>query len=52
LSIPISEVPNHAKLLTQVIFDKRFNPDGTLKKYKARVVGRGDLQQWDTFQET
>ena len=52
LSIPISDVGNHSQLLTQVIFDKRFNPDGTLKKYKARIVGRGDLQHWDTYQET
>ena len=37
---------------SQFIFDIRLNPDGTVKKYKARLVARGDLQSWDTFKQT
>ena len=27
-----------------LVYDKQFNPDGTFKKYKARLVIRGDKQ--------
>jgi hypothetical protein len=52
LSIPIEDIGNYNKLYTQLVFDKRYNPDGTFKKYRVRLVGRGDLQTWDTYQET
>ena len=44
LSVPLSDVKKYELLHTKLIFDKRYNPDGTLKKYKARLVARGDLQ--------
>jgi len=44
LSVPVADIKQYESLNTKLIFDKRYNPDGTLKKYKARLVARGDLQ--------
>ena len=52
LSVSLEDIGNYNKLYTQLIFDKRYNPDGTFKKYRVRLVGRGDLQPWDTYQDT
>ena len=52
LSIPESDISKYSVLKTQLIFDIRYNADGTPKKYKVRLVGRGDLQPWDSYGET
>jgi len=42
ITIPEHEIPKHLILPSQLIYDKQKNPDGTLKKYKCRLVIRGD----------
>ena len=37
-----STIPKHLILPSQLVFEKQFNPDGSLKKYKCRLVIRGD----------
>ena len=44
LSVPFSDIGKYEILHTKLIFDKRYNPDGSFKKFKARLVARGDLQ--------
>jgi len=36
------DIPSHLILPSQLIYDKQLNPDLTLKKYKCRLVIRGD----------
>ncbi len=37
-----AEIPKHLLLPSQLIYEKQYNPDGTFKKYKCRLVIRGD----------
>jgi hypothetical protein len=49
-------IPKHLILPSQLIFEKQFNPDGSLKKYKCRLVIRGDkwfdIYHMDTYAST
>ena len=51
-----STVPKNLILPSQLIFEKQFNPDGSLKKYKCRLVIRGDrwydIYNMDTYAST
>ena len=38
-----SEIPKGSLLSSKAIFNIIFNPDGTFKKFKARLVARGDM---------
>jgi hypothetical protein len=40
--IDISDIPKHLLLPSQLIYEKQYNPDGSFKKYKCRLVIRGD----------
>jgi len=40
--IDISNIPKHLLLPSQLIYEKQYHPDGTFKKYKCRLVIRGD----------
>jgi len=42
ITVDISSIPKHLILPSQLIFDKQLNPDRSLKKYKCRLVIRGD----------
>jgi len=42
ITVDISTIPKHLILPSQFVFDKQLNPDGTLKKYKCRLVIRVD----------
>ena len=49
-------IPKNLILPSQLIFEKQFNPDGTLKKHKCRLVIRGDkwfdIYHMDTYAST
>ena len=46
-------LPPGAKVIkSKLTFKIALNPDNTVKKFKIRVVARGDLQGWDTFHDT
>jgi len=51
-----STIPKNLILPSQLIFEKQFNPDGSLKKYKCRLVIRGDrwfdIYEMDTYAST
>ena len=36
--------PNTKVIPTKWVYTKKFNPDGSLRKYKARLVVTGNLQ--------
>ena len=40
------------KIEAKLIFDIRRNSDGSIKKFKARVVARDDLQNYETYNQT
>ena len=40
--IDISKIPKKLILPSMLIYEKQYNPDKTFKKYKARLVIRGD----------
>ena len=47
------EVPPHIRILhSKVVYKLKLNADGSLDKYKARIVARGDTQHPDTYDET
>ena len=46
------QIPKNQILPSKFVFAKRYNADGSFKKYRARLVGRGDLQPWDSYSET
>ena len=51
----IDILPPNAKVITgksKLLFKMVLNPDNTLKKFKVRLVARGDQQRWDTYNET
>ena len=41
-SCRIKDIPKHLLLPSQLIYEKQYNPDGSFKKYKCRLVIRGD----------
>ena len=51
-----ASIPKNLILPSQLIFEKQYNPDGTLKKYKCRLVIRGDrwydIYNMDTYAST
>jgi len=48
-----SDVPPHIRVLqSKVVYKLKTNADGSLEKYKARIVARGDTQHPDTYDET
>jgi hypothetical protein len=50
--INISDVPKDKKILDNTwIFRYKYKADGTVERYKARLVARGDLQQPDDYNE-
>ena len=40
--VDINSIPKNLILPSMLIYDKQFNPDGSFKKYKCRLVCRGD----------
>ena len=40
--IDITKIPKKLILPSMLIYEKQYNPDKTFKKYKARLVIRGD----------
>jgi len=48
----ISTIPASQIVPSQVIFDLRYNADGSINKYKARLVAQGNHQDSSTFFET
>jgi hypothetical protein len=40
--VDIKDIPKGALLSSKAIFSIVYNPDGTFKKFKARLVARGD----------
>jgi hypothetical protein len=44
--------PNHQTVPSMFVFDVRYNSDGTIKKFKCRLVARGDQQDSSTFGDT
>jgi hypothetical protein len=50
--VDISDVPKDKKILDNTwIFRYKYKADGTVERYKARLVARGDLQQPDDYNE-
>jgi hypothetical protein len=45
----ISTIPTSQIVQSQVIFDLRFNADGSINKYKARLVAQGNHQGSSSF---
>ena len=40
--VDINSIPKNLILPSMLIYDKQYNPDGSFKKYKCRLVCRGD----------
>ena len=49
-SIPIKDIPRHLIVPSKCVFDIQYNPDGTFKKDKVRLVCRGD--RWEAIFDT
>jgi len=49
-SIPIKDIPRHLIVPSKCVFDIQYNPDGTFKKNKVRLVCRGD--RWEAIFDT
>jgi hypothetical protein len=47
-----TDIAPHLLIRSQLVFDIRYNPDGSVRKYKCRLVARGDLQSWDELRST
>ena len=41
--IPIAQIPKKSIISSKFVFDVQRNPDGSFKKLKTRLVGRGDM---------
>ena len=41
-TVNIKSIPKNLILPSMLIYDKQYNPDGSFKKYKCRLVCRGD----------
>jgi hypothetical protein len=50
--VTLQDIIKSKTVPSKLVFDIRRNPDGSVKKFKARLVARGDLQLWETFSET
>jgi len=50
--VSFSEIIKSKTIPSKLVFDIRRNADGTIKKLKARLVARGDLQPWETYNDT
>ena len=54
--IDISTIDKKSIISSRVIFDTRMNRDGTINKYKARLVAQGNYQSaskyFNTFADT
>jgi hypothetical protein len=49
----VDKVPNgHKVVKSKLTFKRVYNPDGSLKKHRIRIVARGDLQPWETYKDT
>jgi hypothetical protein len=44
--------PRQLTVPSMFVFDIRYNPDGSIKKFKCRLVARGDKQNLSTFTDT
>jgi hypothetical protein len=44
--------PRNQTIPSMFVFEIRYNPDGTIKKFKCRLVARGDRQHLSTFSNT
>jgi Reverse transcriptase (RNA-dependent DNA polymerase) len=51
-SVDPTSVPKHLIIPSRVIFDVRMNADGTINKYKARLVAQDNHQDDSTFFDT
>ena len=55
-NIDIKSIPKNLILPSMLIYDKQYNPDGSFKKYKCRLVIRGDkwydIYNMDTYAST
>jgi hypothetical protein len=51
-SLDISNIDKILIIPSRVIFDTRMNADGTINKYKARLVAQGNHQDDSTFFDT
>ena len=45
-------IPKDRIIESKLVFDIRYNPDGSIKKFKCRLVARGDKQPWQTYDQT
>ena len=45
-------IPKDRIIDSKLVFDIRYNPDGSIKKFKCRLVARGDKQPWQTYDQT
>jgi hypothetical protein len=50
--IDISTIDKSLIIPSRIIFDTRLNADGTINKYKARLVAQGNHQDSSTFFDT
>jgi hypothetical protein len=50
--VDINSIPPNQIVPSRVIFDIRMNADGSIHKYKARLVAQGNYQDESTFFET
>jgi hypothetical protein len=50
--IDISTIDSKSIVPSRVIFDTRMNADGTINKYKARLVAQGNYQSESTYFNT
>jgi len=49
----VDKVPDgHRAVKSKLTFKRVYNPNGTLKKHRIRIVARGDLQPWETYKDT
>jgi hypothetical protein len=50
--VSVTDIIKSKTIPSKLIFDIRRNADGSIKKFKARLVARGDLQPWETYNDT
>ena len=51
--VQYENIPQNVKIIqAKYVFDIRRHSDGTIKKYKVRLVARGDLQDPTTYSDT
>jgi hypothetical protein len=47
-----NHIPKERTIPSKIVFDIRYNANGSVKKFKCRLVARGDKQPWQTYGET